>query len=96
VLFCGVFGNITAADTEATVRALPAFCAPGATVIWTRGRHTPDIRQDIRAWFTDAGFEELTFDAPDGVVWSVGSNRYLAAEAPPAPNRLFTFRSYLT
>jgi hypothetical protein len=96
VLFCGVFGNITPADTEATVRALPAFCTPGATVIWTRGRHTPDIRQDIRAWFTNAGFEELTFDAPDGVSWSVGSNRYLAAEAQPAPNRLFTFTPYLT
>ncbi|WP_328321628.1 SAM-dependent methyltransferase [Kribbella sp. NBC_00382] len=96
VLFCGVFGNITPADTEATVRALPAFCTPGATVIWTRGRHAPDIRQDIRAWFTEAGFEELAFDAPDGVAWSVGTNRYLGPTAPAAPERLFTFTSYLT
>ncbi|GAA0963335.1 hypothetical protein GCM10009554_82510 [Kribbella koreensis] len=93
VLFCGVFGNITPADTETTVRALPAFCTPNATVIWTRGRHTPDIRQDIRTWFTDSDFEELTFDAPDNVAWSVGTNRYLATTEPPTPpERLFTFQ----
>ena len=63
VLFCGVFGNIVPADVERTVRALPQLCTPGATVIWTRGRHDPDIRDTIRAWFTDAGFEELSFDA---------------------------------
>jgi hypothetical protein len=38
VLACGVFGNISDADVERTVGALPAFCAPGATVIWTRHR----------------------------------------------------------
>lgn len=92
VLFCGVFGNISVADVEATVRALPRLCAPGATVIWTRGRHEPDIRQAIRGWFADAGFEELAFDAPDGVSWTVGSNRYTGAEAAPEPvDRLFTF-----
>jgi hypothetical protein len=96
VIFCGVFGNITPDDTQATVRALPAFCTPGATVIWTRGRHSPDIRQDIRTWFTDSGFEELSFEAPAGVAWSVGSNRYVGPKAPPAPARLFTFTSYFT
>jgi hypothetical protein len=96
VLFCGVFGNISAVDVEATVRALPGFCAPGATVIWTRGSHEPDIRQEIRGWFADAGFEELTFDAPDGVSWTVGSNRYLGPEpAGVVPEHLFTF-TYLT
>ncbi|WP_433020981.1 SAM-dependent methyltransferase [Kribbella sp. CA-294648] len=92
VLFCGVFGNISVADVEATVRALPSFCALGATVIWTRGRHDPDIRQDIRGWFAEAGFEELAFDAPDGVEWSVGSNRYAGpGPAPATVDRLFTF-----
>jgi Putative methyltransferase len=38
VILCGVFGNLSAADTERTIRMLPQLCAPGATVIWTHGR----------------------------------------------------------
>ena len=92
VLFCGVFGNIVPADVERTVRALPQLCTPGATVIWTRGRHDPDIRDTIRAWFTDTGFEELSFDAPGNVEWSVGINRLTTAPHPIEPGlRLFTF-----
>jgi hypothetical protein len=38
VVLCGVFGNLTAADTQHTIRLLPQLCAPGAAVIWTHGR----------------------------------------------------------
>ena len=49
VLVCGVFGNISADDIAATVAALPSFCAPGASVIWTRHRRPPDLTPAIRA-----------------------------------------------
>lgn len=33
VLLCGIFGNIPDADVQATVRAAPQLCAPGAEVV---------------------------------------------------------------
>jgi hypothetical protein len=49
VLACGVFGNITDADIDRTIGYLPTFCAPGATLIWTRHRMAPDATPRIRA-----------------------------------------------
>jgi Putative methyltransferase len=92
VIFCGVFGNISEEDIAGTVEALPQLCAPGATVIWTRGRREPDLRPSIRRWFGTAGFAEVSFDAPDDVSWSVGVNRLTTDPLPPVPGqRLFTF-----
>jgi hypothetical protein len=92
VLFCGVFGNITDADVETTVTALPQFCAPGATVVWTRTREEPDLCPSIRDWFKSAGFEELSYDAPDDVLWSVGVHRLTADPQELEPGRqLFSF-----
>ena len=92
VLFCGVFGNISDEDVEHTVRTLPQLCAPGATVVWTRGRQEPDVRPAIRGWFRSAGFEEVSFEAPDDVRWSVGVHRLTADPLPLVPGRrLFTF-----
>jgi hypothetical protein len=92
VLFCGVFGNITDEDIAGTIRALPQLCAPGATVIWTRGRQAPDLRPSVRRWFGEAGFDEVSFDAPDDVRWSVGVNRLSIDPVPPVPGqRLFSF-----
>ena len=59
VMVCGVFGNITASDVQATVAALPSLCAPGALVLWTRHRVPPDLTPAIRSWFGDAGFPEV-------------------------------------
>ena len=42
VLPAGVPGDISDADVERTIGALPRFCATGATVIWTRVRRPPD------------------------------------------------------
>ena len=51
LLLCGIFGNISDADIERTVRAAAALCAPGGTVIWTRHRRPPDLTSAIRTWF---------------------------------------------
>jgi hypothetical protein len=85
ILVCGIFGNITLEDIHATVATLPMLAAPGATVLWTRYR-TPDddATPQIRRWFTDAGFEEVAFDASDEVTFSVGVQRLVA---PPEPFR---------
>jgi hypothetical protein len=38
LLLCGIFGNVTDADTRRTATAAAAMCAPSGTVIWTRHR----------------------------------------------------------
>ncbi len=92
VLFCGVFGNISDADIHETINALPSFCAPGATVIWTRGRWAQGVVADIRRWFDEAGFTERSFEAPDGAHWSVGVDVLTTDPLPFVPGkRLFTF-----
>ena len=91
VLACGVFGHAADGDIERMIRHLPALCAPGARVIWTRGVLGFDLRPTIRKWFLEAGFEEIAFTAGEGG-WGVGANRMVAEPQPyRAGIRLFTF-----
>jgi hypothetical protein len=94
VLVCGVFGNVTDEDIEWTVDHLPTLCAPGATVIWTRGTFKPDVTPVIRAWFEANGFEELDFIAIPDTTAGVGADRLTAPPRAFEPDvRLFTFLS---
>lgn len=95
LLLVGIFGNISEADIERTIRAAPSLCTSGALVLWSRGR--PDGLEDrtaeIRAWFAEAGFAELDYaDRQDGSRPSIGAMRLVAAPQPfEAGRRLFTF-----
>jgi len=93
VLVCGVFGNISDADIERTLRALPMFCAPGATVIWTRHRRAPDMTVSIRRWLAESGFENTVYDpVPDSdTLGTVGVAVFRGATAPFVDQPLFTF-----
>jgi ubiquinone/menaquinone biosynthesis C-methylase UbiE len=93
LLLCGIFGNVSTSDIQRTVEAAPAMCAPGAVVVWTRHRRTPDITSQIREWFCASGFDEVAFDAPDtDSLTSVGVHRLAdAPEASPPGEPLFTF-----
>jgi hypothetical protein len=94
VLVCGIFGNVTDEDIEYTVDHLPTLCAPGATVIWTRGTFKPDITPVVRAWFEAAGFSELAFVAIPDTTAGVGAARLTASPRAFEPDlRLFTFLS---
>jgi hypothetical protein len=95
LLLCGIFGNISDAEIERVVRAAPAMCAPGATVLWTRHRRAPDLTPRIRSWFAEAGFDEIAFDAIDtGSLTGVGVHRLSRPGATELPaGRLFAFRS---
>ncbi len=93
VLLCGIFGNISDADVETTIRSAPQLCAPSADVVWTRHRGgDTDLTPAIRAWFADAGFDEIAFVAPETAQWTVGVHRF---SGPPVPLQLgqhwFTF-----
>lgn len=91
VLACGVFGHAADGDIESMIHHLPTLCAPGATVVWTRGALGFDIRPAIRRWFIEAGFEEIEFTSGDSG-WGVGANRMVVAPQPyRAGIRLFTF-----
>lgn len=93
VLLSGIMGNISPADIAVLVDAAPQLCAPGATLIWTRGAMDPDLGPQIRGWFTDAGFTELVcHERVEGSLMRVGVVRY---DGPPVPlvggRHLFTF-----
>jgi hypothetical protein len=92
VLVCGVFGNIADHHIVNTIETLPSLCAPGATVIWTRHRREPDRTTEVRKWFVDAGFSEVTFEAPEGFIFGVGVNRLTADPVPFQPGKkMFDF-----
>ena len=92
VVACGIFGNITGSDIQATVAALPSLCAPGALVVWTRHRRPPDLTPAIRSWFGEAGFREEAFDTSADGFMSVGAHRLAGEPAALAlGQRLFTF-----
>ena len=75
VIACGVFGNISDRDVEATVRAMPSLCSQGGTVIWTRHRYAPDLTPAIRRWFAEVGFAEQAFTSPGVDSFAVGVHR---------------------
>ena len=92
VLVCGVFGNISAEDIAATIRAMTGFCTPGGQVIWTRHRRPPDATPAIRADFAAAGFTELAFEAPEGTIMTAGHHRLDGPAGTFDPGgRLFDF-----
>lgn len=93
VLLSGIMGNITGTDIERLVHVSRQFCAPGATVVWTRGDHSPDLGPDIRRWCADAGFAEVSHDdGIEGTGMRVGVNRLVTDPEPLRPGQqIFTF-----
>jgi Putative methyltransferase len=93
VLACGVFGNISDADIERTLKALPMFAAVGATVIWTRHRREPDMTVTIRRWLEEAGFQNTSYDpVPDSdTLGTVGVAIFRGETQPLRGEHLFTF-----
>ena len=93
LLLSGIMGNISAADIKRLVYVSRQLCAPRATVIWTRGAQDPDLGPDIRRWFEQAGFEELSCEEwIEGTGMRVGVNRLVAPPQPLRPGGLiFTF-----
>jgi hypothetical protein len=100
LMLCGIFGNVPPDDIQRTAVAAADMCRPGGTVIWTRHRREPDMTPVIRAWFADAGFDEVAFEkAATTTLTGVGVGRRRGADATAlAPRRsledepLFTFR----
>lgn len=94
LLLCGIFGNITAADIERTVRNASRLCAPDARVLWTRGVGEPDLTIDIRQWFHESGWELLGHTVgPRGerAPFSVGYNHLVTDPLPFEDLQLFSF-----
>jgi hypothetical protein len=93
VLLVGIFGNISNADIERTIRATPGLCTSGATVVWSRGY---DIERNdvVRGWFADAGFEELDYaeHCVDDDRTGLGMMRFVGDPVELIPGQpLFTF-----
>ena len=96
VLACGVFGNITDEDVARTIRCCTGLCAPGGTVVWTRGRGEPDLVPQICDWFAAEGFTLVGVSEPVGVPqpgthWAVGAHRFEGQSRPLPDQKMFTF-----
>ena len=92
ILACGVFGNVSDADVERTIKFLPRLVTPGASVIWTRHRRPPDRTSEVRAWFEEAGFAEVAIEPVPDSVATVGVHRLVGAPlAFEADRLLFRF-----
>ncbi len=89
----GNFGERQWGISVSAITIAPQFCAPGATVIWSRGRDRDDINDSIRTEFAEAGFTELDYaesDLPSRP--ALGSMRYDGAPVPlDTTQHLFTF-----
>ena len=90
VLACGVFGNITDGDVARTIRCCAGLCAPGGTVVWTRGRGEPDLIPQICDWFAAAGFALAGLSEP-GTRWGVGAHRFEGQSRLLPDQQMFTF-----
>jgi len=88
VILSGIMGNISETDIERLVHVSRRFCAPAATVIWTRGAQDPGLGPDISRWFVQAGFEELSCEEwIEGTGMRVGVNRLITPPEPLRPGR---------
>jgi hypothetical protein len=96
VLACGVFGNITDGDVARTIRCCAGLCAPGGTVVWTRGRGEPDLVPQICDWFAAEGFALVGVSEPVGAPdprthWAVGAHRFGGPSRTLPDQKMFTF-----
>jgi hypothetical protein len=93
VLLVGIFGNIDDEDLERTIKTSPELCAPGATLVWSRGRDHTDRNDAVRRWFAEAGFTEIDYlERNTGSRPALGAVRYDGAPRELRPGRkLFTF-----
>ena len=92
VLACGIFGNITDEDVKTTVACLPALCAPGGSVIWTRAPRGDDILNRIQDWLGDAGFGRQRLIVGTGEIFGVGAAQNLGTSGGlPTALKLFEF-----
>jgi hypothetical protein len=96
LMLCGVFGNLSDEDAQWTIETARHLCAPGAHVVWTRGcfadRDDVEPTGRLRQWFAEAGFDEVSLDAPEDTVYRVGAHRLVApAEPLVLGRRFFTF-----
>ena len=93
MLLVGILGNISDEDLWRLVGFSPQLCAPGATLLWSRGLDGSDRNDQIRTRLADAGFAELDYATSGGEdAAALGVVRY---DGPPVALRpgqpLFTF-----
>lgn len=93
VLLVGIFGNVSTEDIRRTVAWSPHLCAPGALLLWSRGRDRGDLNPQIRRWFAAAGFLERDYQELDrDELPAAGAMTYTGGvPITPIEGRLFEF-----
>jgi hypothetical protein len=88
---CGVFGNISDDDIQATIGAMATMVRAGGSVVWTRHRLEPNLVPSIRQWFHDSGFEEAEYEDVVDSSAAVGRHRLVNPTVNAVPEQLFEF-----
>jgi len=94
VVVCGLFGNLTHADIEATAGYCTQLCATGGTVVWTRGQWADDdLAPQVSAWFEERGFERvwMSHDPDPNFHHRIGAHRFTGTPVPLEDASMFTF-----
>ncbi|MGB3684492.1 MAG: class I SAM-dependent methyltransferase [Ornithinimicrobium sp.] len=93
VLLSGIMGNISASDIETLIHVSRQLCSSEGTVIWTRGAQEPDLGSDIRRWFGEAGYQEVSCQEwIEGTGMRVGVSRLVTDPEPLQVGQpIFTF-----
>lgn len=92
VVACGIFGNISLDDIERTIRFLPAMCAPGAHVVWTRHPRQEGVIESIEEWLEEAGFERDALVIAEDASYGVGSAHLIGEPSRPPQREQQLFR----
>jgi hypothetical protein len=93
VLLVGIFGNVSDDDLWRLLGFAPQLCAPGTTLLWSRGLDGSDRNEQVRARLAEAGFTELEYATSGGDdAAALGVVRYDGPPVPLQPGQpLFTF-----
>jgi hypothetical protein len=94
VLLVGIFGNSSDDDLWRLLAFAPQLCAPGATLLWSRGLDGSDRNEQVRARLAEAGFTELDYATSGGEeAAALGIVRYDGPPVELQPGQsLFSFR----
>lgn len=79
VLACGLFGHLNQEDSYGLVDFLKTQIKANGTVIWTKNIENDSI-SNLRKYFIDNNFEEISYFGPEGSPWAVVCNKYIGEE----------------
>jgi hypothetical protein len=96
VVISGLFGHLDDDDQISTIEFLRQLCREGASVVWTFTALVPSRVPNLRRFFVERAFDEISFEQIPGdeLALTVGLSRHRGPRQPfRAHTTFFTFGS---